>query len=63
MRRSIAYLAAALLIAAPLAACGKKASPESDPPQAIRTMPAPNPPPAKPPEQPPAAQQQQKPAQ
>ncbi len=54
MRRGMVYLTAALLAALPLAACGKKGDPESQPERVKLQMPAPNPPPNQPPAQPPA---------
>ncbi len=58
MRRLVLLGCMALLAAVPLAACGKKGDPESDPPRTKLQMPAPNPPPSQPP-----AQQPAKPAQ
>lgn len=57
MTRITTLLVLMALVAAPLAACGKKGDPESDPPQVKRQMPPPQPPPNQPaPNQPPASQ-------
>ena len=42
MSRFLTWLMLALLLAAPLAACGKKGNPESDPPTLRRSYPAPD---------------------
>lgn len=42
MRRLLSWIMLGLLLAAPLAACGKKGGPESDPPTLKRTYPKPD---------------------
>ena len=42
MKRSILLLFVVLLAAGPLAACGKKGDPQSDPPTHLRTYPKPD---------------------
>lgn len=42
MNRLLLWTMVGLLLAAPLAACGKKGNPESDPPTYRRTYPAPD---------------------
>lgn len=49
MKRLVLLGCMALSAAMPLAACGKKGDPESDPPRTKLQMPAPNPPPSQPP--------------
>jgi len=42
MKRFLSWLMLGLLLAAPLAACGKKGNPESDPPNIKRSYPKPD---------------------
>ena len=57
MKRLVLLGCMALLMAAPLAACGKKGDPDSEPSRVKLQMPPPNPPPAQPPAQQPQQQQ------
>ncbi|MBL8704384.1 MAG: hypothetical protein JNM30_06055 [Rhodospirillales bacterium] len=42
MKRLVLILVVAAIAAAPLAACGKKGDPQSDPPTLLRTYPKPD---------------------